>query len=83
MFFPSGRGSPDFRRRSSACRCASSMPSAILSAHLGFADIRNYALDMREKGVPLVLSEGREVGLVREGSRYVLTIPPRTLVVLN
>lgn len=42
-----------------------------------------FGRDPKARKVALVLSEGREVGLVREGSRYVLTIPPRTLVVLN
>ena len=41
-------------------------PSAILGAQaLGFAGIRDYALDMREKGVPLAFSEAflRKTGL--------------------
>ena len=42
-----------------------------------------FGRDPKARKVALVLSEGREVGLVREGSRYALTIPPRTLVVLN
>ena len=42
-----------------------------------------FGRDPKARKIALVLSEGRKVDLAREGSLYRLTIPPRTLVVLN